>query len=427
MRQSVPLELLKIRKSKHPRPTSPSGNGAANQVTRRRPKTERALIPSEECNEVVACKPQFCRGCGTALNGDDPSPLRHQVTEIPPIVPVIVEYQRHRLTCPCCGVSTCGELPEWVPAGMTGPRLAAIVSVLMVLFRQSKRRVSLCCQTLFNTSVSPGLVVKLQNVVTRSTRPAYLDLIRQLPDEPAVNVDETPTRESNENAWIWTVVAKSFTVFAVRVTKAACVIKTLLGEAYQGVVTSDRAKMYDFFLWHQWCWAHLERDFTVVAESSHRNASQIGNKLLDLTHDLFHQWYRIRDSTVTRKTFLKHIRRLYGDVDLALEEGALCAHRSTAALCENLLNRYENLFMFAYSPGVEPTNNAGERAVRHPVIWKQLSFGTQSETGSRFVETLLTVVETCRQRRRDTLQFLTQAVTAHFHHAEAPLLTVSGV
>ena len=167
------------------------------------PKAERALIPSEQCSQIFACKPGCCRNCAASLEGEDPDPLRHQVTDIPPIVPETVEYQLHRLVCPCCGVSTCGELPAGVPTGMTGPRLVAIVGLLMVLFRQSKRRVSVCCEKLFGVSVSPGLVVKLQNIVTESAKPAYDDLASQLPDQPAVNVDETPTRERNGNAWIW--------------------------------------------------------------------------------------------------------------------------------------------------------------------------------------------------------------------------------
>lgn len=91
-------------------------------------------------------------------------------------------------------------------------------------------------------------------------------------------------------------------------------------------------------------------------------------------------------------------------------------------MCQNLLERYENLFEFSRHPQglVEPTNNAAERALRHPVIWKQLSFGTQSAAGSRFVETLLTTVETCRQEQRDPLQFLVDAVDARFHNRPQP-------
>lgn len=438
-------ELKQHKRYRHPpksadAPSDTSGSEPAkesppDQPKRRRggqpghPKADRALIPAEECSEVVVCKPAVCRDCGTRLMGNDPDPLRHQVTEIPPIVPVVVEYQRHRLSCPCCGTSTCGELPEGVPTGMTGPRLVAMVGLLMVLFRQSKRRVSLCCEKLFGVSMSPGLVVKLQNIVTVSTQPAYKHLVRQLPRQKAVNVDETPTRERNGNAWIWTVVTGRFTVFAVRLTKAACVIRKLLGDSYAGVVTSDRAKMYDFFPVHQWCWAHLKRDFESLVDSAPGKANQVARDLLELTNELFHHWHRVRDGTVQRTTFSKHMRRLYGQIYLALEEGASCAHRQTAAMCQNLLDRYDNLFEFSrHRPGlVEPTNNAAERALRHPVIWKQLSFGTQSATGSRFVETLLTIVETCRQQGRDPLQFLVDAVTAHFHKRPAPLIHVNGV
>lgn len=438
-------ELKKDKRFRHPPKSSdtaaapassgPPAESPGKQPQRRRggqpghPKAERALIPSEKCNRVVICKPDCCRNCAASLDGEDPEPLRHQVTDIPPIVPEVVEYQLHRLDCHRCGVSTCGVLPEGVPTGMTGPRLVAIVGVLMVLFRQSKRRVSLCCENLFGVSISPGLVVKLQNIVTESAKPAYDHLVSQLPHQPAVNVDETPTRERNGNAWIWTVVAAQFTVFAVRLTKAACVIRNLLGESYSGVVTSDRAKMYDFFTVHQWCWAHLKRDFESLAESASGRARQVAQQLLVHTNTLFHHWHRVRDGTIQRGTFQRHLRPLYGQIYLTLEEGTLCPHRQTAAMCQNLLDRYDNLFEFARHPIglVEPTNNAAERALRHPVIWKQLSFGTQSAAGSRFVETLLTITETCRQQRRDTLQFLVDAVDARFHKRPAPLLTSDGV
>ena len=93
------------------------------------PKHERKRVPIEQCDEVVALKPTECRGCGEALRGDDPDPLRHQVWELPQPQPIITEYQRHRLTCACCGKSTCAELPEGVPEHMSGPRLIAVTAV----------------------------------------------------------------------------------------------------------------------------------------------------------------------------------------------------------------------------------------------------------------------------------------------------------
>lgn len=103
---------------------------------------ERALIPSEDCQDVITCKPTCCRGCGHPLPGNDPAPWRHQVWDLPEIKPLVTEYQRHRLRCSCCGETTCGALPDGVPAGQGGPRLIALVALLMGSFRQSKRRVA---------------------------------------------------------------------------------------------------------------------------------------------------------------------------------------------------------------------------------------------------------------------------------------------
>jgi transposase len=293
-------------------PPSPSLRNTTSKKRGGQPghkRAERELVPVEQCREVIRCKPQVCRGCGEKLSGNDQAPLRHQVTDIPEIKPFVIEYQRHRLTCECCKVTTCGDLPEGVPTGMTGMRLISLATLLMVVFRQSKRRVSLFCETALGVKVSPGLVIKWQQLATTATRPAYDELVQQLPKEKSVNVDETPTREGNSNAWIWTAVAESYTVFAMRLTKARCVITDLLGAKYRGVVTSDRAKMYDCFERHQWCWAHLKRDFEALAKSPHQGAQRIGRKLGELTRQLFHNWHRTNDVSETSPRALRRVPR----------------------------------------------------------------------------------------------------------------------
>src|SRR5207302_9035764 len=114
------------------------------------PKHERALIPTEQCQTVVPLKPESCRRCGEALVGSDSEPLRHQVWDIPEIKPRVTEYQLHRLTWPCCHESTCGQLPPGVPISQGGPRLVALVALLMGCFRQSKRRVALFLDSVLN-------------------------------------------------------------------------------------------------------------------------------------------------------------------------------------------------------------------------------------------------------------------------------------
>jgi len=385
------------------------------------PKHERPLVPTEQCDEVHVLKPDHCRRCGKELHGDDPQPLRHQVFELPEIKLEVTEYQRHRLTC-SCGTSTCAALSDGVPEGQSGPGLTAFVALLMGMFRQSKRRVSLFCETLFGHSMSPGTVVKLQNQATEALRPEYDRLAAALPAENVVHADETGTKQENRNAWIWTFVAKTFTLFAIRPTKAACVIKELLGEAYDGVVISDRAKTYHWVERHQWCWAHLKRDFETMAARQGK-AGKIGQRLLDATYRLFHDCHRRRDGTITERGFLRRMTQLRGEVESALQAGSRCADRATAATCNELLDYADNLWLFVYNTDVAPTNNAAERSLRHAVIWRGLSFGTQSAAGSRFVETLLTVLETCRQQGHNAFAFLTSALTRHFQ----PTASLCGV
>src|SRR5438445_1409288 len=153
---------------------------------------ERPLIPTDHCDEAQSLKPSECRRCGEKLRGSDPDPLRHQVWELPPIEPHVTEYQRHRLSCPRCGETTCAELPCGVPTGQAGPRLVALTALLMGCYRQSKRRTALFLEQILGQPCSTGWVVKLQNQATDALRPAYNQLAAQLPYEPVLSLDETP-------------------------------------------------------------------------------------------------------------------------------------------------------------------------------------------------------------------------------------------
>lgn len=383
------------------------------------PKAERALIPTADCTAVVTLKPQACRRCGTPLRGDDPQPRRHQVWELPEIKPLITEYQQHRLSCPCCGDTTCAPLPAGVPTGQSGPRLIAFVALLMAYFRQSKRRSAEFVTTILNIPCCPALTVKQQQIATAALRPDYERLAAALPAEGHLHGDESPTREGPVKAWLWTFVARTFTVFALRPTRAATVLDELLGEAFSGVLTCDRAKMY----WHcgrlQWCWAHLQRDIQALVEHPDHQVKRLGHDLLRPTKELFRHWSRCRDGTITRTGLKRLLTPLRRKVESLLLRG-----RGTAVdgMCRELYTHRAWLWTFLEVEGVEPTNNAAERSLRHAVIWRKLSFGTQSAAGSRFVETLLSVIETCRQQQRSVFDHVTRSVEAHFHGQPAPSL-----
>ena len=269
-------------------PRQPSGKKAGGQPGH--PKHERTLIPSKECSEVVTLLPSVCRRCGDRLRGQDAEPLRHQVWELPEIRPLVTEYQLHRLSCPACGITTCAELPPGVPTGQAGPQLIALVALLMGCFRQSKRRVALFLEQVLGQPCSPGWVVKLQNVGTAALRPAYDEAVRALPKENVQNIDESPTKEARQKAWLWTFVTSAFTVFALRTTRSGDVLADLLTPRFSGVVTCDRAKMYWQLPRLQWCWAHLKRDFQALIDHPDHQAKRLGRDLMPLARELFRLW-----------------------------------------------------------------------------------------------------------------------------------------
>ena len=385
------------------------------------PKHERALIPVGECREVVPCVPTACRRCGRPLAGTDPEPLRHQVWELPEVRPVVTEYQRHRLVCGC-GCATCGDLPAGVPTGQAGPRLIAFAALLMACFRQSKRRAAAFLGLILQQPASCGWMVALQNRAADAVQPAYDELAQRLPEQPVLHGDESPTKEGQAKAWVWTFVAGAFTFFACRTSRAADVVAELLGAAFAGVIHCDRARMYWAFGRLQWCWAHLKRDFQALIDSPCGTARRLGHDLMRPTKELFALWAKVRDGTMPRDEFRRRMGPIRAQVDSLLLRGYFNAR--VRGFCKELHEHRERLWLFVEVEGVEPTNNAAERSLRHAVIWRKLSFGTQSAAGSRFVERMLTVIETCRRQDRNVFAWLVEAVQARLAGQACPSLLV---
>jgi transposase len=406
----------------HPHAKPPSPRPKSKHARGGQPghvKQERQLIPADQCQDVVVCLPTACRRCGKPLRSRDPKPLRHQVWELPDIQPIVIEYQRHRLLC-SCGCSTCGELPPGVPTGQAGPRLIAFAGLLMACFRQSKRRAALFLSTILNQPASASWMVLLQNRAAEAVEPAYHELAEQLPTQAALNIDESPTKEGQAKAWVWTFVAATFTFFACRLTRAGEVAKDLLGSGFEGVIHCDRAKIYWRFGKLQWCWAHLKRDFQALIDSPCHTKKRLGHDLMRQTRKLFALWHKVRDGTISRSTFQRQMQPIRQTVDALLLRGYF--NGLTYSFCKELWEHRQHLWTFVDVEGIEPTNNAAEQALRHAVIWRKLSFGTQSASGSRFVERMLTVIETCRRQERNVFAWLVEAVRCHIQGEAGPSL-----
>ena len=383
---------------------------------------QRELIPTEDCSRVEPLKPDVCRRCAAKLTGDDPEPLRHQVWELPEIKPIVTEYQLHRLPCACCGETTCAQLPEGVPCGQSGPRLIAFSGLLMAYFRQSKRRTAMFLQDLLGQPCCPSLAVKMENQVAAALESPYEELREALADQPQVHMDESPTKEADQKAWLWTAVAPLFAVFGIFPSRKATAIGHLLGETYAGIVNCDRAKMYWRIKHLQWCWAHLKRDFQALIDHPDRQVKRLGHDLMRQVKLVFQHWWDHRSGKISRKTFQERMVPVRAEVDGLLLRGIFSGNDRLMGMCNELYDHREWLWTFVDQEDVEPTNNTAERVLRHAVIWRKLSFGTQSARGSRFVERMLTTIETCRLQKRSVFEYLTAAVKAHLSKQPAPSL-----
>jgi transposase len=166
---------------------------------------------------------------------------------------------------------------------------------------------------------------------------------------------------------------------------------------------------------------HLRRDFQAMIDRD-GDGAEVGRRLLWQSNKLFEYWHKVRDGTIRRSTFLQYMTWLRPMVRSSLERGAVCACPKTATTCGELLRLWDCLWTFTRVGGVEPTNNAAERALRHAVIWRRTSGGTDSEAGSRFVERVLSTVATCRQQNRGVMAYVTECLRAHSSGRPIPSL-----
>lgn len=386
-------------------------------------KRTRPLIPTQDCDHLEHHRPTVCSDCGTKLTGDDPHPQRHQVTDIPPVRPTVTEHQIHTLECPGCGCLSRGQLPEQVPRGCFGPGVVAVVTLLSSVGRLSQRLIASLLRDLFGLEISDGQISRLQSIGRQTLQPGYDEIVADVRNSAALNLDETSWCENGQKAWLWTAVGPLSTLFSVRSTRSRDELHALLEDDFSGIVVSDRYSAYSHLEDHrrQFCWAHLLRDFQAMAERLGSSA-QIGSRLKAAGQELIHHWNRLQREQIQRGTFDGHFQRLSDQILDDLHAGSQCEHEKTAATCRRLSNQCASLFTFVHHEDVSPTNNAAEQALRKLVIFRKLSFGTERQTGSRNLSVILSVTETCRRLGQRPLEFINAAVQAAFRNKPAPKL-----
>src|ERR1035437_555997 len=432
--------LAQLRRNSSNSSTPPSANppGAPKPVvktpTGRKPGGQpghsghhRLRLPQERVNTIVPYVPTICAHCQAPLPAEpgpgDPEPTWHQVAELPELAAQITEHQGHARLCSCCGLLTRGVIPSKIRAHVIGPRLAAVMSYFSGRHDISRRGVEEVVETVVDVPTSLGSVCALEAEQCDSLASPYHEAQVAVREAPVKNTDETGWREKGQKRWLWGAATATVAFFVIHLRRNFAGLQALLGETIHGIVCSDRWAVYSKLPLElrQICWAHLKRDFQKLIDRG-GPAEAIGRVGLEVVECLFADWWAFRRGELDRPGLQSRLDPIARELQGVLEQGCSCADSKAATFCANVLALYPALWLFAAIEGVEPTNNHAERILRLGVLWRKNAFGCHSAAGCRFVERMLTVVQTLRLQKRPGLGYLYPARVAHQAGLPAPQL-----
>src|SRR5262245_14700922 len=413
---------------KPPKPPPPPG-----QERRRpggqpgHPAYQRELFPPE----LLASTPtdyllDACPGCGGhLLLTDAEPPIIVQQVDIAAVPWEIHEHRSHPGWCPHCRKTCYAPVPGPIQrGGLAGPRLTTVIAYLKGVCHASYSTIRKFVRDVIGLTISRGQLAKIIAKVSRALERPYEELLQGLPDQERLNVDETGHKQNGQPQWIWCFRAGLYTLFKIDPTRSADVLIDVLGAEFDGVLGCDYFSAYrryhrEFGVVLQFCLAHLIRDVKFLTTLPDRRDRAYGERLIGGLRRLFGVIHRRAEFTVAE--FQRHLEAARAEV---LHAGThdVPPTRASGNLAKRLAVHGESYFRFLTTPGVEPTNNLAEQAIRFVVIDRRIMQGTRSERGNQWCERIWTVIATCSQQGRSVFEYLEAAVTAWFHGEEAPSL-----
>lgn len=421
-----------------PRPAPALPKGPAKKPTGKKPGGQpghpphlKTLAPPERVNEFVRFIPSVCAHCQTVLpqeaGANDPPPVRHQVAELPKLAATITEYQGYARACPCCGKVTQATIPAEIRGHSVGPNLTGVLSYFAGCHGVSKRGVEEISGAVFDADVALGTVANLEQEVSEALAPAHEEAKQVVQEADVKHLDETGWKEAGKKRWLWVAATTTVVLFLIHTLRNVVALRKLLGDTMKGILCSDRWCVYDH--WpvqrRQVCWAHLKRNWEKMIERGGR-AKKTAQQCLSIHKRVFDLWHLFRGGGCSRLELGNDTAPMMIDMLHVLQSGKRCRDRKTRRFCARLEDQFPAMWTFVVVEGVEPTNNHAERVQRRAVLWRRRSFGCHSASGCRFVERILTVVQTLRLQKRSVVEFLQDAITAHRSGQKSPKLILEG-
>lgn len=381
----------------------------------------RNLYPLENVQTVVEVKPNECPNClSTAFDKDVISTEIRQVVELPESPPDVTQYNIHTCRCVCCSKHVKANVPSEAQYGF-GPRLMGFITTLSGEFRLSKRQVAVLLGKI-NIRICSGTVCKIHERASQILKEPYDEIKKHTLRQVCLNADESGWKTITKKRWIWIGHGKDSVFFDIKTSRSSKAFQEVF-EGFSGSLITDRYGAYNTHEGpQQLCWSHGNRDFEKISGRGGID-ELVGKSLLDCKAIVFGWWHRFKDGHITRDELIKGIEAgPKEDLRMLLKIGVMHedSANKTKATCADFLSRFDSLWIFVYKEGVEPTNNVAERGLRHAVIWRKLSHGSQSEIGERFVERIMTVAMTLKLQAKNTFEYFTECFKRYIFGGTAP-------
>lgn len=383
----------------------------------------RHLKPTSTVDDVIVCSaPEHCEQCQITLV-DQKIARRKQVSYLKSKYLTVTEFQVMKARCKSCRRIYCGELPVGTPKGAFGSCVLSVIAMLTGRYRLSKRQVKACLYDLFGLKISVGAISTAEKAVSESLSTVALEVHEALKSSYLAHADETTHYHKHQLRWMWLLSNENLAYISTHRYRNGEMARCLLGDIGQQIWVTDRYGVYGFLpkKQHQYCWSHLKRDIKAIIDHPDEEHAKIGNRLEGVRRAIFDEYHWWQENSPNNpllaktKPYLRQFRSI-------LRNGLLLSGEKTAGFCRNLITNWRKLWNFLGNEKIPPTNNHGERVLRHNVLWRKLSLGTQSNRGDRYVERISTVQLSCRLQGRDLLLFLQTALNCFWSGQDPPSL-----
>ena len=423
-------EQLKRNSRNSSKPPSTDQKGNTSDADEKPPRNSRAgqarlSFPPDKIDKHVQCVEENCPHCGSSkiqLNGRFPEIL--QQAELPELKAVITEYQLQKYHCGECGKNSTASLPSGVPDSAFGPKLMGLLATLTGVLHVAKREAIQLIKDLYGIDISVGSVPNVEERVSTALDPIYDRIHKFIMGHTfCTHFDETGWRDRGKRHFVWLATCQQAAVYRIDRNRSTAAFRRLIKqETWTAPAVTDRYAVYGSFKNHQYCLAHLIREFKGHGERDGPD-KVIGLSIeseLRLSCQIHREYREGKIPLIQRNRRLGARKRR---VEYWLDDGLANGSDVLAKICGVLLEDFEKLWTFTRISGMEPTNNMAERDLRKLVIWRRKSYGTRSDRGKKFVERITTVAQTICKQRGNVLHFIQEAIKCFYSQVLPPLIS----